>query len=180
MAGEQLGVQPPDMMKSLLPGLLAGIFGGKKQAAPVAAAGAAPVAQGGKGAGQGAAGGSWGQGPAVAAFHTETGNGYTVPGARDANGRPVVFGRSAANAFAAMMRDSKGLVKPGDIASAQRSESKNAAVGGAVGSHHLGGNAMDIHGASHDWIANNGARYGWHLNRYGGAGDHGGHFEFRG
>jgi hypothetical protein len=57
MAGEQLGVQPPDMMKSLLPGLLAGIFGGKKQTAPVAAAaagGGAAIAasQGGKGAGR--------------------------------------------------------------------------------------------------------------------------------
>jgi hypothetical protein len=91
-----------------------------------------------------------------------------------------VFNRSAANAFAAMVRDSGGVVKPSDIASAQRSPGKNAAVGGAAGSQHLGGNAMDIHGASHDWIARNGARYGWFLHRYGGAKDHGGHFEFRG
>ena len=125
-------------------------------------------------------GGRWEQGPAIAASHPETGNGYTIPGALDANGRPAVFSRSAANAFAAMVRDSGGVVKPRDIASAQRSRGKNAAVGGVAGSQHLSGNAMDIHGASHDWIAKNGARYGWHLNRYGGAKDHGGHFEFRG
>jgi len=128
----------------------------------------------------GGGGGRWEQGPAIAASHPDTGNGYTIPGALDANGRPAVFSRSAANAFAAMVRDSGGVVKPRDIASAQRSRGKNAAVGGVAGSQHLGGNAMDIHGASHDWIAKNGARYGWYLNRYGGAKDHGGHFEFRG
>jgi lysozyme len=125
-------------------------------------------------------GNRWDQGPATVIDHSETGSGYTIPGARDANGRPAVFGRSAANSFAAMMRDSGGIVKPGDIASAQRSESKNAAVGGAIGSMHLSGNAMDIHGASHEWIEKNGARYGWRLNRYGGPKDHGGHFEFQG
>jgi hypothetical protein len=137
----------------------------------------APARSGGGG---GSGRSQWDRGPAIATDHPETGSGYTVPGGRDANGRPIVFGRSAANAFAAMMRDSGGLVRPGDIASSQRSEAKNAAVGGVPGSKHLGGNAMDIHGASHDWIVKNGARYGWYLNRYGGAKDHGGHFEFRG
>lgn len=173
MAGQSLDARsfnPTDA----LPGLLAGLFAPAAARKPAAAA-AAPAATAAVGSG-----GSWDQGPAIAASHPETGSGYTIPGARDANNRPVVFGRSAANAFAAMVRDSGGLVKPSDIASAQRSESKNAAVGGAVGSMHLGGNAMDIHGASHDWIEKNGARYGWHLHRYGGAGDHGGHFEFRG
>ena len=130
--------------------------------------------------GGGGGGSQWDRGPAIATAHPETGSGYTIPGGRDANGRPIVFGRPAANAFAAMVRDSGGIVKPSDIASSQRSASKNAAVGGVAGSKHLGGNAMDIHGASHDWIAKNGARYGWYLNRYGGAKDHGGHFEFRG
>jgi len=138
----------------------------------------AAVSQGFGGGGGG--GGRLDQGPAIAASNPDTGSGYTIPGARDANGRPAVFSRSAANAFAAMMRDSGGVVKPSDIASAQRSASKNAAVGGVPGSQHLGGNAMDIHGASHDWIVRNGAKYGWYLNRYGGAKDHGGHFEFRG
>jgi hypothetical protein len=134
-----------------------------------------------QGPGGGGGGGSrWDQGPAIAASNPETGSGYTVPGARDAKGRPAVFARSAANAFAAMVRDSGGVVKPSDIASSQRSASKNAAVGGVPGSQHLGGNAMDIHGASHDWIVRNGAKYGWYLHRYGGSKDHGGHFEFRG
>ena len=139
-----------------------------------------PAAWGGGGGGGGEGRSQWDRGPAIATAHPETGSGYTVPGGRDANGRPIVFGRSAANAFAAMMRDSGGLVRPSDVASSQRSASKNAAVGGVPGSKHLGGNAMDIHGASHDWIVKNGARYGWHLNRYGGPKDHGGHFEFRG
>lgn len=163
-----------DPAAAMMTGLMAGLFAPKSAAAQqqAVAAGESSVSRSGRK--------TWEEGPAIAAFHAETGSGYTVPGARDANGRPVVFSRSAANAFAAMMRDSGGLVKPSDIASAQRSERKNAAVGGAVGSQHLGGNAMDIHGGSHEWIVNNGARYGWHINRYGGHGDHGGHFEFRG
>jgi hypothetical protein len=110
--------------------------------------------------------------------HPETGSGYTIPGAKDASGRPPVFSRGGANAFEAMIRDSGGIVKASDIASSKRSDSKNRAVGGVVGSQHLGGNAMDIHGASNDWIRKNGARYGWHINDY--KGSHGGHFEFRG
>jgi hypothetical protein len=141
----------------------------------------AAASQGLSGGGGGGGGGSrWDQGPAIAASNPETGSGYTIPGARDAKGRPAVFAQSAANAFAAMVRDSGGVVKPSDIASSQRSASKNAAVGGVPGSQHLGGNAMDIHGASHDWIVRNGAKYGWYLHRYGGSKDHGGHFEFRG
>jgi hypothetical protein len=123
-------------------------------------------------------GGQWESGPAVAASHRDSGSGYTIPGARDANGRPPIFSRGGANAFAAMVRDSGGVVKPGDIASSQRSAGKNAAVGGVNGSEHLGGNAMDIHGASEAWIRKNGAKYGWYVHDY--AGSHGGHFEFRG
>jgi Lytic transglycolase len=123
-------------------------------------------------------GGQWESGPAVAASHRDSGSGYTIPGARDANGRPPIFSRGGANAFAAMVRDSGGAVKPGDIASSQRSAGKNAAVGGVNGSEHLGGNAMDIHGASEAWIRKNGAKYGWYVHDY--AGSHGGHFEFRG
>jgi len=123
-------------------------------------------------------GSSWEKGPAVAASHRDSGSGYTIPGARDANGRPPIFSRGGANAFAAMVRDSNGQVKPGDIASSQRTRGKNAAVGGVNGSEHLGGNAMDIHGASEAWIRKNGAKYGWYIHDY--AGSHGGHFEFRG
>lgn len=123
-------------------------------------------------------GDSWSTGPAVRASHPETGTGYTIPGMRDANGRPVVMSQAAANSFAAMVRDSGGQVRAGDIASAQRTEAKNRAVGGVGGSEHLGGNAMDIHGSSITWIRKNGARYGWVVNDY--KGTHGGHVEFRG
>ena len=120
----------------------------------------------------------WSSGPAVAASHPETGSGYTLPGMKDASGRPVVLSRAGANSFAAMIRDSGGQVKAGDVASAQRSKSKNSAVGGVAGSEHLGGNAMDIHGSSIAWIRKNGAKYGWYVNDY--KGSHGGHVEFRG
>jgi hypothetical protein len=96
----------------------------------------------------------------------------------DSAGRPAIFTRQGANAFAAMVRDSGGQVKASDIASSQRTPGKNAAVGGVEGSQHLGGNAMDIHGSSIAWIRKNGARYGWVVNDY--PGSHGGHVEFRG
>lgn len=125
--------------------------------------------------------GAWARGPAIAtAGHQDTGRGFTVPGLRDSKGRPAVFSREAANAFAAMVRDSGGVVRAGDITSSQRSPARNSAVGGAPRSLHLSGHAMDIHGPSLAWVEKNGARYGWHVNRYGGPGDHGGHVEFRG
>jgi hypothetical protein len=123
-------------------------------------------------------GGGWDDGPAVAMSHADSGSGFTIPGMKDASGRPPVFSRGGANAFAAMVRDSGGLVKASDIASSQRSEAKNRAVGGASGSHHLSGNAMDIHGTSEAWIRKHGAKYGWYVHDYDGT--HGGHFEFRG
>lgn len=123
-------------------------------------------------------GDDWAEGPAVPANHADAGPGYTVPGAKDAHGRPVILNRHAMNAYAAMVRDSGGVVKWSDIASAQRSEAKNRSVGGAVGSPHLGGGAVDTHGASNEWIRKNGARYGWVPHDY--SGTHGGHFEFNG
>jgi hypothetical protein len=123
-------------------------------------------------------GSQWSSGPAVRGSHAETGSGYTIPGMRDAKGRPPVFSQGGANSFAAMVRDSGGQVKAGDIASSQRTAGKNRAVGGVEGSEHLGGNAMDIHGTSIAWIRKNGAKYGWYVNDYDGS--HGGHVEFRG
>ena len=120
----------------------------------------------------------WDSGPAIRSGSTDTGAGFTIPGAMDSAGRPAIFTRQGANAFAAMVRDSGGQVKASDIASSQRTPGKNAAVGGVEGSQHLGGNAMDIHGSSIAWIRKNGARYGWVVNDY--PGSHGGHVEFRG
>jgi hypothetical protein len=145
---------------------------------PVAAATLDSMGGGRNGGGPFMDSGQWRTGPAVATSHPETGRGYTVPGARDASGRPVVLSQAAANSFAAMMRDSGGRVRASDVASAQRTDSKNRAVGGVAGSEHLGGNAMDIHGTSIAWIRKNGARYGWYVNDYDGS--HGGHVEFRG
>ena len=111
--------------------------------------------------------------------HPDTGNGYTVEGAVDKSGRPVVFGsENAARAFGQMMIDSGGVVKGDDVASSQRSEEKNDLVGGVSGSKHLTGNALDIGGESGQWIRKNGSKYGWAPNDY--RGTHGGHFEFGG
>jgi len=110
--------------------------------------------------------------------HGDTGSGYGVPGVKDSYGRPAVFTKGAAIAFARMIKDSKGQVSGRDIASSKRSRAKNAAVGGAPRSKHMLGLAMDIHGRSSRWIRANGRKYGWVPNDY--PGSHGGHFEFRG
>lgn len=113
------------------------------------------------------------------ASHEATGSGYTVEGAVDSQGRPVVFGsENAARAFGKMMADSGGKVKGSDVTSSQRSEEQNKSVGGVSGSKHLTGNALDIHGPSGKWIRENGSKYGWKPNDY--PGSHGGHFEFSG
>lgn len=108
----------------------------------------------------------------------DTGPGYAIQGATDQQGRPVVFSKSAASAFAKMMKDSGGVVKASDVASSKRSPTKNVAVGGASKSKHMYGIAMDIHGSSEKWIRKNGSKYGWIANDY--PGSHGGHFEFGG
>jgi hypothetical protein len=108
----------------------------------------------------------------------ETGGGFNPSGAKDVYKRPVILSRSAAEAFAAMMRDSGGKVKGSDVASSQRSPAKNERVGGATRSKHLSGVALDIHGSSNAWIRKFGSKYGWYANDY--SGTHGGHFEFRG
>ena len=119
-----------------------------------------------------------GGGAIVPASHPDSGNGFTIPNAKDEKGRPPIFSQGGAKAFARMMADSGGVVKASDIASSQRSETKNRNVGGAIASQHLSGNAMDIQGASAEWMKKNGPKYGWHLHEYDGS--HGGHFEYRG
>ena len=109
--------------------------------------------------------------------HPDTGRGFTMPGLRDYKGRPVVMAQPAMASFAQMMRDSGGRVKPSDITSSQRSPAKNRTVGGADGSNHLEGTAIDIHGSSKEWLKANGARYGWRWLNYDG---HDGHFDYVG
>jgi hypothetical protein len=104
-----------------------------------------------------------------------------VPGIRDQQGRPVMFAKPAAEAFAAMMVDAKAQGNPfrgSDIASTYRTPEKNKAVGGASKSLHMRGLAADIHGSTGSWIRQNGAKYGWVPYDY--PGTHGGHFEFVG
>jgi hypothetical protein len=123
-------------------------------------------------------GGAVGAGPARVSGTRETGAGYRPRGMSDASGRPVVMSKEAAVAFEQMVAASKGIIRGSDIASSQRSAEKNAAVGGAAGSKHLSGMALDIHGASMEWIRANGAKYGFRFNDY--PGSHGGHLEYSG
>jgi hypothetical protein len=110
--------------------------------------------------------------------HSDTGSGWGIAGATDAHGRPIAFSKEGAAAFAKMMQDSNGIVKPSDVASSKRSIAKNAEVDGATNSPHLRGIAMDIHGTSNAWIRQNGYKYGWKPHDY--SGTHGGHFIFGG
>ena len=93
-----------------------------------------------------------------------SGSGFNPGGATDYKGRPVIFTKAAAESFLEMMN--AGGVKGSDVASSQRSASHNAAVGGVPNSAHLYGEAMDIHGASKQWMINNGEKYGWIRNNY--------------
>ena len=47
----------------------------------------------------------------VPATHPDTGSGYTIKGLLDYQGRPVIFSKAGATAFAKMVRDSMGVVK---------------------------------------------------------------------
>ena len=114
----------------------------------------------------------------VPATHPDTGSGYTIKGLLDYQGRPVVLSKAGATAFARMVRDSMGVVKGSDVHSSQRSKEKNDSLPNAApNSHHLYGNAIDIHGESQEWIKANGAKYGWKINNY--PGSHGGHFNYK-
>jgi len=117
-------------------------------------------------------------GNVVQVNHPETGSGWGIAGATDKHGRPLAFSKEGAAAFAKMMQDSGGAVKPSDVASSKRSEAKNRAVDGAKNSPHLRGVAMDIHGTSGAWIRQHGHKYGWKPHDY--KGTHGGHFVFGG
>lgn len=115
----------------------------------------------------------------ITASHPDTGSGYTVRGQTDASGRPIVFSKEGALAFEQMMMDSGGIVKGSDITSSQRSRAKNNSLPNAVtNSRHLTGTAMDIHGASKEWILQNGSKYGWNIHNY--KGTHRGHFLYGG
>jgi hypothetical protein len=125
-----------------------------------------------------ATGGSAPAGNIISVNHPDTGPGFGIAGANDQQGRPIAFSKEGAEAFAKMMADSGGAVKPSDVASSKRSLQKNAAVGGATNSPHLRGVAMDIHGSSGAWIRQHGHKYGWKPHDY--SGTHGGHFVFGG
>jgi hypothetical protein len=116
----------------------------------------------------------------IKASHPDTGSGFGIQGLKDRYGRPAVFSQFAASAFARMMVDSGGIVKGSDIASSGRSKIKNASLKGAdPNSHHLYGEAVDIHGDSKQWMIENASKYGWEWSGdYGGS--HDGHFKYVG
>jgi hypothetical protein len=115
--------------------------------------------------------------------HSETGSGWGIAGANNARGIPIAFSKEGAIAFAKMMQDSNGIVKPSDIESSKRTvayqeQMKKRGLKPAANSPHLRGVAMDIHGASSAWIRQHGHKYGWNPHDY--SGTHGGHFVFGG
>lgn len=116
----------------------------------------------------------------IKASHPDTGSGFGIQGLKDRYGRPAVFSQFAASAFAKMMVDSGGIVKGSDIASSGRSKIKNVSLKGAdPNSHHLYGEAVDIHGDSKQWMIENASKYGWEWSGdYGGS--HDGHFKYVG
>ena len=114
-------------------------------------------------------------GGVVQASHPHTGSGWSV--GNDYKGRPSIFNKPAAEAFVRMMKASKGVVRTSDITSSKRSPRHNRRVGGVPNSNHLGGNAVDIHGASKAWMKKHGIKYGFKNLNYSG---HDGHFDFIG
>ena len=114
----------------------------------------------------------------VPASHGDTGSGWGIHGQTDRYGRPLVFSQPAAEAFARMIRDSKGVVKGADVASSGRSAKKNSAVGGHPNSVHMYGEGLDISGSSLNWLKANSSRYGWKLGYQHGVGS--GHFDYKG
>ena len=103
-------------------------------------------------------------GEVVQNSHPHTGSGWQPAGATDAEGRPIIFSKEAAQSFAKMMKT--GNVKGSDVASSKRSPSHNKTVRGVPNSAHLYGEAMDIHGTSKQWLISNSEKYGWIRNNY--------------
>jgi muramidase (phage lysozyme) len=103
-------------------------------------------------------------GEVTQASHPHTGSGWQPAGATDAEGRPLIFSKEAAQSFAKMM--ATGNVKGTDVASSQRSAGHNKTVRGVPNSAHLYGEAMDIHGSSKQWLIGNSEKYGWIRNNY--------------
>ena len=110
----------------------------------------------------------------------DTGSGYQPGGMVDSYGRPVIFSKGGADAWLKMSQSSGGKVKGSDINSAQRSQSKNSAVGGVANSNHLYGNGVDVQSGSSswNWMKKNDGKYGWKWNNY--MGPDGWHFDYTG
>lgn len=117
-------------------------------------------------------------GGVVQANHEQTGPGWS-PGS-DGQGRPAVFSKGGAEAFAQMMKDSGGQVKTSDINSSQRTVAKNNSVGGSPTSNHLVGNGVDVQSGSPSWtwMKANSNKYGWNWNDY--LGPSGWHWDYTG
>jgi muramidase (phage lysozyme) len=110
----------------------------------------------------------------------DTGPGYQPGEMMDSFGRPVIFSKGGADSWLKMSQLSGGKVKGTDINSAQRSQSKNRAVGGVDGSNHLYGNGVDVQtgSSSWKWMRANDDKYGWKWNDY--MGPDGWHFDYTG
>ena len=116
-------------------------------------------------------------GSVVPASHSETGSGFGIAGQKDQSGRPLVFSKPAADAFAKALAAS-GMDLGKHVASSGRSKSKNDAIGGHPNSAHMYGEGLDINGPGYEWLKQNGPRYGWKYKYNHGPGS--AHFQFVG
>ncbi len=119
-------------------------------------------------------------GGVVRASHEHTGSGWGISGVTDKKGRPAVFSKGGAEAWAKMIAESGGAVKGSDINSSKRSPSHNITVKGVSNSRHLTGDAVDVQTGSStwNWLKQHGSKHGWKFNNY--MGPQGWHFDYNG
>jgi len=103
-------------------------------------------------------------------------------GLKDYKGRPMRMAPAAAEQWKAMIKAGMPF-NSADVANVYRDEAeytrlRKEGYNPSSGGFHNFGLAIDVHGATGEWLRKNGARFGWFPHDY--EGTHGGHYEFRG
>lgn len=103
-------------------------------------------------------------------------------GLKDYKGRPMRMAPAAAEQWKAMIKAGMPF-NSADVANVYRDEAeymrlRKEGYNPSSGGFHNFGLAIDVHGATGEWLRKNGAQFGWFPHDY--EGTHGGHYEFRG